>query len=70
MWKLTAVNKIGRGLLELHLDRLDKVENNYHMPARTNYDHLIQVVSILTENKDMIDKLTLICKKRKVETVN
>lgn len=62
-WKLQKVTKIGK-LLELLITREDKVENNYHLPLKTNHDHLINVVGILTPKEDLINQITLIAERR------
>ena len=62
MWKLEKVMKLGK-LLELYLIREDKVPNEYHLPLRTNHDHLIRVIGILAPKEDTINKITLIAEK-------
>lgn len=63
-WKLQKATKIGK-LLELVLTNEEKVLNEFHLPMRTNHDHLIEVVGFLTSKDEYINQITLICKKRK-----
>lgn len=63
MWKLESTKKLN-GLLELNLISDEKMKNEYHLPLKTNHDHLIEVIGILSSKDEYITKITLICKKR------